>query len=176
VSNFSIDKKKRFGVEDQKAAILARKDLTVPLRADFHLRDKASGELVDYKKNLIVAHIPYITDRNTAIYNGSEYISVNQQRLKPGIYTRIRDTGEAEAHVNVAPGTGLGGKVLFLPDKALFVYQLGSTQIKLYGLLIALGVSDSEIKKSWGPEVYLKNKQAYTGDEVDKFYNKVFSR
>jgi hypothetical protein len=78
-----------------------------------------------------------------------------------------------EAHVNVTPGTGMGGKVIFYPDRALFVYQVGSTQIKLYGLLRDLGISDSRMETAWGKEILAKNKEHYTGGELDKFYAKV---
>lgn len=48
--------------------------------------------------------------------------------------------------------------MLFLPDKELFVYVVQNTQIKLYGLLHQLGVSDAEMESYWGKEVLSKNK------------------
>lgn len=167
------DGDKRFSFKEQKDAILERRDLALPLRGTFQLEHKPTGKIIAEKKT-IIAQVPYITERNTAILNGSEYIIINQQRLKPGVYTRIKETGEAEAHVNVKPGTGLGGKIIFHPEKALFIYVVGTTQIKLYGLLHDLGVSDESMKEAWGNEIFLKNKMQYGGDEVDKFYNKVF--
>jgi len=164
-----------FSYEDQKRAILEKRDLSSTLKGNFELYNKNTGQKVAEKKKVIIAQLPYITPRNTAILNGSEYITINQQRLKPGVYTRIKETGEAEAHVNVKPGTGLGGKVIFHPEKALFVYELGTTQIKLYGLLRGLGVSDIEMEQAWGKEVFLKNKLAYGGDEIEKFHNRIFA-
>ncbi len=101
-------------------------------------------------------------------------VSNCQQRLKPGIYHRIKESGEIEAHINVKSGTGLGGKILFHPDTAIFVLQAGTTQIKLYGLLKDLGVGDSEMEKAWGSEIFQKNKSGYDGKEIDKYYQKVF--
>lgn len=167
------DPNKRFTLKDQKNAILERHDLTLPLRGSFELVDKRSGQVVD-KKRTVIAQVPYVTDRNTAIINGSEYITTNQQRLKPGVYTRIKDSGEVEAHVNVKPGTGVGGKLIFYPDKAIFVYRVGTTEIKLYGLLKDLGIPDSDMEDAWGHEIFIKNRNTYRGDEIDKFYNKVF--
>lgn len=161
-----------FSLPEQKKAILEKRDLTLPLRGTFELYDKKTGNKVAEKKT-IIAQIPYLTPRNTSILNGSEYITINQQRLKPGVYTRIKETGEAEAHVNVKPGTGLSGKVVFHPEKALFIYELGTTQIKLYGLLKHLGVSDEEMEHTWGKEIFLKNKMAYGGDELEKFYERI---
>lgn len=167
------DPNKHYSYEDQKKAIMEKRDLSYALKGTFELYDKKTGKKVD-EKRAIIAQVPYITPRNTTILNGSEYITINQQRLKPGVYTRIKETGEAEAHVNVQPGTGLGGKVVFHPEKALFVYELGTTQIKLYGLLKGLGVSDADMEKAWGKEIFLKNKLAYKGDELNKFYERIF--
>jgi DNA-directed RNA polymerase beta subunit len=172
VTNVGFDKEKHFSLPEQKKALLEKRDLSVPLRGTFELVDKKTGAVVD-KKHTIIAQVPFITPRNTLIMNGAEYITINQQRLKPGVYTRIKETGEAEAHVNVKPGTGLSGKIIFQPEKALFVYELGTTQIKLYGLLKGLGVSDTDIENAWGKEIYLKNKLAYKGDELAKFHNRI---
>lgn len=168
------DADKHFSLEDQKQALMEKRDLSYPLKGTFELIDKRTGKVVDTKKT-IIAQIPYITPRNTSILNGSEYITIHQQRLKPGVYTRIKETGEAEAHVNVKPGSGMGGKIVFHPEKALFVFELGTTQIKLYGLLKGLGVTDAAMESAWGKEVFQKNKLAYGGDELDKFHTRIFT-
>lgn len=175
VADLQIEHDKHFPVHEQKQALLERRDLVVPLKGLVQLVDKHSGKVVDEKKT-VVANIPYVTNRNTTILNGSEYITVTQQRLKPGIYTRIKETGETEAHVNVLPGTGMGGRIIFLPEKAIFVYMVSTTQIKLYGLLKGLGISDAQMEQAWGREIFEKNKAAYKGDEIAKFYSKVFER
>ena len=160
---------------EQNRAIMEKRDLSNPLRATFQMIDKKSGSIVDTKTTTI-AHIPWLTDRNTTILNGSEYVVSAQQRLKPGVYTRVKESGEIEAHVNVVPGSGVGGKVIFYPDRALFVYLVGTTQIKLYGLLRELGISDHDMEKAWGKEILLKNKEQYSGRELDKFYSKVIGK
>jgi DNA-directed RNA polymerase beta subunit len=157
---------------EQNKALMEKRDISNPLRGTFEMIDKKTGKVID-KKTTTIAHIPWLTDRNTSILNGSEYVVSAQQRLKPGVYTRVKESGEIEAHVNVVPGTGVGGKVIFYPDRALFVYQVGTTQIKLYGLLHDMGVSDADMEKSWGKEILLKNKENYSGGELDKFYKKV---
>lgn len=159
--------------KEQKEAVLNKRDLTVPLKATIQMINKKTDQVVDEKKTTI-AQIPYVTERNTAILNGSEYITSAQQRLKPGVYTRIKESGEAEAHVNVLPGTGVGGKIIFYPDRALFVYQVGTTQIKLYGMLKELGVTDAQMEEAWGKEILLKNKQLSDGNEIEKLYSKIF--
>ena len=37
-----------------------------------------------------------------------------------------------------------------------------------------IGVSDADMEKAWGKEILLKNKQLSSGNELDKFYTKVF--
>lgn len=154
----------------QKKAVLEKKDLTVPLKGTVDLIHKASGKVVE-SKNTTLAHIPYVTNHNTVIYNGSEYESVNQQRLLPGIYSRIRQDGIPEAHINPAPRSGQSGRILFLPEKQLFVLMIKNSQIKLYGLLRDLGIPESSIRQSWGEKIYNINRMTYTGDEVDKLYD-----
>ena len=168
------DPSKRFTLQQQKQAVLDRHDLTLPLKGTAELIDKRTGHVVETKK-VTLAHVPWLTDRNTVIYGGSEYGTTNQQRLKPGIYTRIKDTGDVEAHVNVKAGTGSGGKVIFFPDKALFIYQVGTTRIKLYGLLRDLGVSDAEMEAAWGHEIFIKNKTNGADEGAEKMYDKIFT-
>jgi hypothetical protein len=88
----------------------------------------------------------------------------------PGIYSRIRQDGIPEAHINPEARTGQSGRILFLPDKQLFILMVRNSQIKLYGLLKDLGVSDASIKTAWGDKIYTANRNFYTGDEVDKLY------
>jgi DNA-directed RNA polymerase beta subunit len=154
---------------DQKKAVLEKKDLSVALKGTIDLIHKPSGKVVE-SKHTTIAHIPYVTGHNTVIYNGSEYESVNQQRLLPGIYSRIRQDGIPEAHINPEARTGQSGRILFLPDKQLFILMVRNSQIKLYGLLKDLGVSDASIKTAWGDKIYTANRNFYTGDEVDKLY------
>jgi DNA-directed RNA polymerase beta subunit len=172
VSNIKIHHKD-FSIEEQKNAVLEKRDLTYPVKGDVNLIDKRSGQVVE-TKSITIANVPFVTNRNTVIYNGSEYEPIHQQRLLPGIYSRIRQSGEAEAHINPAPRTGMGGRILFLPDKQLFILMIQNTQIKLYGVMRDLGVSDSTMQQAWGEEIYLANKRGYTGDEIDKFYNKLY--
>jgi len=169
------DPEKSFSLAEQKKAVLERRSLTMPLRGTLSLYDKRSGKKVA-DKTTIIAHIPYITERNTSIYNGSEYASINQQRLLPGVYTRIKDSGESEAHINVESGTGMGARLVFEPAKEIFTYTVQNTKIPLYGLLKDFGVTDSDMEKAWGKEIFQKNRATYTGSEIEKLHDKLFNR
>lgn len=168
-TNLKIETPK-FSTTDKKKAILEKKDLVVPLKGTIDLINKTTGKVVD-SKTTTIAHIPYLTNHNTVIYNGSEYENVNQQRLLPGIYSRIRQDGIAESHINPEARTGKSARILFLPEKQLFILMVKNSQVRLYGILRDLGISDSLMKNAWGEKIYLANKQMYSGDEVDKLYS-----
>lgn len=167
--NFKIDAP-QISTANQKKAVLEKKDLTVPLKGTVDLIHKPSGKVIE-SKTTTLAHVPYVTNHNTVIYNGSEYESVNQQRLLPGIYSRIRQDGIPEAHINPEAKTGQAARVLFLPDKQLFVLMVRNSQIKLYGILKDLGLGDAAIKAAWGEKIFNANRMFYTGDETDKLYS-----
>lgn len=154
----------------QKKAILEKKDLTVPLKGTVDLIHKPTGKVVE-SKSTTIAHIPYVTGHNTVIYNGSEYEPVNQQRLLPGVYSRIRQDGIAEAHINPEARTGQSARILFLPDKQLFILMVKNSQVRLYGILRDMGVSDKDIKAAWGEQIFNANRIFYKGDEIDKLYS-----
>lgn len=164
---------KQFSIAEQKSAILEKRDITIPIKGTVNLIEKKTGKTIE-SKNLTLATLPVVTERNTVIYNGSEYEPIHQQRLLPGIYSRIRQSGEAEAHINPAPKTGMAARILFLPDKQLFVLMVQNTQIRLYGVLKELGMTDTQLESLWGRDILQVNKLAYRGDEIDKLYNKLF--
>jgi DNA-directed RNA polymerase beta subunit len=154
---------------DKKKAVLEKKDLTVPLKGTIDLVHKASGKVIE-SKTTTLAHIPYVTNHNTVIYNGSEYEGVNQQRLLPGIYSRIRQDGIPEAHINPEARTGQSGRILFLPEQQLFVLMVKNSQVKLVGILKDLGVPETTFKQAWGEKIYNANRSLYGGDEIEKLY------
>lgn len=153
----------------QKKLVLEKKDLTAPLKGTVELIHKSSGKVLE-SKNTTLAHIPYVTNHNTVIYNGSEYEAVNQQRLLPGIYSRIRQDGIPEAHINPEARTGQAARILFLPEKQLFVLMVRNSQVRLYGILKDMGVSDNMMKDAWGEQILSSNRMQYKGDEIDKLY------
>jgi|LauGreDrversion4_2_1035121.scaffolds.fasta_scaffold04033_3 DNA-directed RNA polymerase beta subunit len=153
----------------QKKLVLEKKDLTAPLKGTVELIHKASGKVIE-SKNTTLAQIPYVTNHNTVIYNGSEYEAVNQQRLLPGIYSRIRQDGIPEAHINPEARTGQAARILFLPEKQLFVLMIRNSQVRLYGILKDMGMSDNMLKDAWGEQILNSNRMQYKGDEIDKLY------
>jgi DNA-directed RNA polymerase beta subunit len=147
---------KPYSLEDQKHAIIRGRSLDTLVHGDWVLKDKATGTEVDRKKG-VVAHIPYATDRGTFIYQGNEYTVANQMRLKPGVYTRVKENGIIEAHVNTKQGTGPSFRIYMEPDTGIFRLGVGQSTLKLYPVLRAMGASDKEIGHHWGDDLLQKN-------------------
>ena len=98
--------KEDFPIKKQKHAILHGDSLFHRLRGTWVLKDAKTGQVLD-EQTSTVAQVPYMTDRGTFVVNGNEYSLSNQMRLRAGIFTRIKENGEIESHVNILPGKGL---------------------------------------------------------------------
>ena len=92
-----------YSSNDQKTAILHGRTLAEPVVGDLVLKDK-TGKVIETKKNHILAHLPYFTERHSMIVGGNEYEVPSQLRLKPGVYTRERGNGQFEAAFNLSKG------------------------------------------------------------------------
>lgn len=162
----------RWSLRDQKRAVMRGETLERKLTGTWALVDKATGAVIDSKK-ATVAHVPWVTDRGTFIYRGNEYVSASQTRLKPGVYTRVKDNGILEAHVNAKGGTGPSFRVYMEPDTGIFRLSVGQSTLKLYPILKAMGVTNEQIKQSWGPELLQKNVEADDPRAVQRAFNKL---
>jgi hypothetical protein len=45
-----------------------------------------------------------------------------------------------------------------------------NSQVRLYGILKDMGMSDNMLKDAWGEQILNSNRMQYKGDEVDKLY------
>lgn len=162
-----------FTLAQQKHALLSDKPLQTPLTGHFRLVDKASGAVVD-ERDEVVMDVPYYTDRGTVINNGSEYTVANQLRLRPGVYTRIRRSGDVETQFNVKPGTGRGFRLRMEPSTGVVTVNVGHANMPLYPLLRTMGVTDQQMIKAWGADVAYANAEkansAAGRSAVDKLY------
>lgn len=163
---------KQFSSREQKDAVLHGRTLQEPLRADLVLRD-AGGKIVETKKDVTLAQIPYFTPRHTFIVDGNEYTVANQRRVRPGVYTRVRGNEELEAAFNLARGENF--RIEMNPEKGHLYVQYGSSRIPLYPMLRGLGVTDSQIKKQWGEGVVDINKAAFQKQQ-DSSIKKLYER
>lgn len=153
---------------------------SVPVRADIKLVNKATGQVIDSKKNTVLARIPKLTSRYGYIVGGTEYQVDHLFRLKSGVYTRVQQNGNLETEFNLLKSpTNRGFSILFDPKSMKFNLQYprgsGGNVIPLYPVMKAVGISDDDLEHSWGKEVLAINKpknQAAFYNALKKFWNK----
>ena len=155
-----------------------------PVRISADLVNKHTGEVVDSVKNMKVADIPKVTDRNTYMIGGNEYQFTKQLRLKPGVYTRRRGSGEISSFINADKtidferGFNRDFKINFEPDTKLFKMNYANRTVPLISALRISGANDDELKKMWGSEIFEANAKRYRNLENDTktMYNAVFGK
>jgi len=128
----------------------------VPVFGRVTLRDNATGKVLDRRKVKLV-DLPKMTrGRYSYIVGGQEYQLENQWQLNPGVYTRRRQNGELESRFNLA---GRGSfDIVFHPDKKQFVFNWGKSNLPLYPILHAAGMTDPELERAWGKDILEANK------------------
>lgn len=159
-------------IKQQKQAILRGDTLSRSLKGTLNLVDNTTGKTLDSKR-MTLAKIPYLTDRGTYIMNGTEYTLANQMRLRPGVFTRIAQSGEVESHVNVMPGKGQSHRYSLNPEKGVFSMGIGQSSVPVMPLLKALGASDKQIRQAWGNEIYAANAAEDDPNHLDKLFGKL---
>lgn len=154
-------------LSEEKKALLKRRSLHRALKGTVRLIDKNTGQVLDEQRTTL-AHVPYLTQRGVFIRDGVPWQPRNQLRLRPGVYTRVKKSGETETHVNVKPGTGRGYRVEMDPATGIFKMRVDQSTTRLYPVLRALGVDDEEIKQAWGEQLYDANFRSESGkDDID---------
>jgi DNA-directed RNA polymerase subunit beta len=164
-----------FTKADQKRAILTGNSLHRRLTGTWNLVDNVTGQTIA-KRQTTLAHVPYLTDSGTFVNRGVEYTLAHQMRLKPGVYTREKDNGELEAHVNVLPGKGRMHRYFLDPATGVFKVQLGQANIPLMPLLKSLGASDNDIRSAWGNEITAVNMEKGDAGTLEKLYQRLVSK
>jgi DNA-directed RNA polymerase subunit beta' len=147
----------------QKEIKLLGKTWQIPVYASFRLRDNKTNMIVDEVKDMKIANIPKLTDRFSMIIGGNEYTTINQFRLKSGVYARQKENGEMESFFNLAVGYNF--KMELDPAESVFYIYVAKQRFHLYTLLHALGITDTEMAKYWGQEIADKNKTAGLNEE-----------
>lgn len=160
-----------FTKADEKRAILEGRSLGRRLRGTWRLRTNDDlGEVVD-EKRVTLASIPHMTPRGTFIMNGNEYSLSHQMRLRPGIFTRVKESGELESHVNVAKG--FGHRYFLDPETGVFRIQFGQARMPLMPVLKALGATDRQIRAAWGNELFVANAKKTDPTTIKKLFRKL---
>jgi DNA-directed RNA polymerase beta subunit len=155
-----------------KQAILGGETLGRRLKGVWELSDNASGKVLD-RREQIVGRVPHLNGLGTFTLNGNDYVLRHQERLEPGAFTRIKNNGELETHVNILPGKGVSHRYMLDPAKGVFQIKLGQSVMPLMPLLEAMGVSNKELQDSWGNELFAANAQANDAGALRKLKEKL---
>lgn len=159
-----------YNLAQQKQAILHNRKLGCSLTGTWRLIDKSTGKVLEEKRDSVM-RVPYYTNRGTIINNGSEYTVISQARLSPGVYTRRKQNGDLESQFNVSTGSGF--RIELDKGTGRMSMRMGQANIPLYPVLKAFGVTDDQIKKSWGSDVAYANANKNDPKAFQKLYNKV---
>lgn len=165
--------KKEYSNSDHKKAIFEGKSLQEPVKGNLVLKDK-QGKVVDKGGKSTLLNLPWYSRRHTFVLDGNEYNIANQVRLKPGVYTRKKGNEELEAQFNVQ-GTA-NFKLTMQPETGFLYMQVGTANLGLYPVLLALGAHPNEIKRAWGEELTEVNAAKFAGKEttmVDELYRRL---
>ena len=131
------------------------KDLSIPLRGSFAL--VKDGKVVSRSKPRLLTHVPFPTDMGTFILGGQEFKVTKQLRLSPGVYVTKGEDSRVQARVNSSSRQNMD--IYFSPDKHKFTFRIGGKAFPLHPVLSMLGVSEEQMQKAWGHDLYSRNKK-----------------
>ena len=164
----AIDPRNYEAIAEAKA-----KDKTygAPLYARLELRE--DGKLVD-EKRVKLATVPAMAGDGTFIVQGSQFAVDKQLRLRPGIYTRIKQNGETEAHVN--PDGFKNLRLNVDPATQKLTVNVNQANINAIPVLRILGIPDGDIKSALGASLYdanIKHIGKHGDEEIKRFFKSV---
>ena len=170
-----IDDDGKFDRKSEKDAVMRRRSLGRRLKGMWELVDNQSGKVVDSKEQ-VLAMVPHVNEDGSIINRGTKYAFVNQQRVRPGVYARVKRNGELESHVNVAPGTGTSHRYVLDPATGIFSIQMGHGRVPMSDLFRALGVDKKEVEAAWGKELTEVNWNKTDKKSLNKLYERMLPK
>lgn len=174
VEDVDYDDPEDVSLDEQKRMLLEGKSSARRLRGSWVLRDATNDKEISRTRRMTIMRVPRISDRGTFIRNGKEFCIGNIMRLEPGVYTR-KSPDAIGAQFNIKQGTGSGFHMRLNPESGLFTFRRGSTNVSAYAVLHDLGVTDEEMKETWGQDIFNKNKQAGISDKAKSMADKIYN-
>ncbi len=162
-----------FSPEEQKHALLTGDSLSEPVKGTLVLKD-GDGKVINEARNFTLTHLPWFSERHTILMDGNEYQIANMLRRRPGAYTQRSANGELHTTFNLSKGSNFN--VTIDPAKSAFYLVYDSTNIPLYPVLRALGVTHEVIARELGAPIADANKALFGGKEeisIAKLYQKL---
>jgi len=138
-------------VTAQKKAKLTDSSIFAKMRGDLTLKD-ATGKVVDTLNNVVILQVPHITARDSFVVDGKDIQTVNQLRLRPGLYVRPTADNNVETFVN----TSAAGVYKIILDRKTgdFSFRVQTSHFPLTTVLRALGISNDRIIEALGRDVF----------------------
>ena len=153
-----------------KDARLQENPFASPVLGHLQLVDNATGKVLDEVKRQTLARVPVPAPTTGGfLIQGTEYQVANQERLKPGVYTRRTQAGVLEAQANLAKG--LNFAISLDPARRRLQTRFGSTNVGVYETLRLMGATDKQIAQTLGREVFEANRT--DPDKVDQAAHKL---
>jgi len=171
LSHLAFDKEPDLTPNEEVDMKLAGGTLSQRLVGTWTMTDP-DGNVVD-SRTMTVAQVPYLGSNGTFLHNGSDYTLAGQARLLPGVYTHIRQNGELDTHVNIPHGSGPSFNMGLNRDTGIFTISFDQSNIPLYSVFRALGLSDEQLEQAWGKGTLYSNKAKADGSAVNKVYTKL---
>lgn len=173
---YDDSKNKESDIKSQQVAKEQEKTWGIPVFGEFVLRDKETGNVIN-KSRQKIAVLPKMTQRFTYIIGGGEYNSAYQQRIKSGIYSKVNEKGEHLAEINLNGRNNAFVKearlkIPFDLEKKKFNFSYATNNIPLYSMLKCVGVSDEDMKKTWGEDIWKANAKKNWQADIQKMYDK----
>lgn len=175
VENLDYSDPAQVSYKDQKQAILEGRNVGRRLRGSYVLRDATTDKVISKTAPQTLLTVPYMTDRGTFINSGHEYTFNNIMRLQPGVYAKQNSSDEISAQFNVKKGTGAGFNMRFVPSRGIFQVNRGTANAPAYTVMKDLGVTDEQMQKAWGKELFKTNKEYGTGQKARIAANKIYN-
>lgn len=160
-------------IRSQEEAKNLKKTWGAGVYGDISLVDKNTGKTLDRTKMKLLT-LPKPTNRYSYIVDGGERQVGSLWLLRSGIYSHIKQNGEIQAEFNLAKPFVKENRIYipFDPEKKQFKFKFGSVHLPLYSMLKATGVTDEDMKKAWGPEIYKANVSDRVEKNITDFYEK----
>jgi DNA-directed RNA polymerase beta subunit len=157
--------------DEIKRTLLERGTIAKTLKGTWQVTNKLTGQQTS--RTGVVARVPYMLDNGTFLREGTKYILRNQSRLLPGIYTRRRDNGEIESHINTDMREGTIHHYGLDPSTGQLNLLVSGTKTPLYVLAKSMGATEEEMVNAWGKDIHDVNKKAYKEAHISKLYDKL---
>jgi DNA-directed RNA polymerase subunit beta' len=149
---------------------------SVPIMATVTL--ERDGKQVQ-KHRIKLGSLPLAGFLGSFTHKGNDYFApLAQARLKSGAYTREKENGEFETFIKIQGPTM---RVWMEPSRGIFKLAHRSTNVDLIPLLMAMGISETDLIRGLGNdrrarELVAKNKRANAERDIDKLYSSMYEQ